>query len=183
MRVDLLQQPSASRSATTCLARVEAIHALIANRRVVVDLRVERQDRDHRQLVALADGVVVEVVRRGDLDTAGAKGEVNVGVGDDRDLALAKRQATILPIRCGSVRLPDGPSPRCRRAWFPGASWRRSACRCRRPADSGCATEAVFFLLHHLEVGNGGLQHRVPVDQALAAVDQAFVDRGGRRFR
>jgi hypothetical protein len=73
-------------------ARGEAIHALIANRRIVVDLRVERQDRDHRQLVTLADGVVVEVVRRGDLDTAGAKGEVNVGVSDDRNLALAKRQ-------------------------------------------------------------------------------------------
>ena len=46
---------------------------------------------------------------------------------------------------------------------------------------------AVFFLAGDLEVGDRGLQHRIPIDQALAAVDQAlFVqaheglgDRGG----
>jgi hypothetical protein len=48
--------------------------------------------RNHRQLVALADRVVVEVVRRRDLDAAGAEFEVDVGVGDDRDLAVGQRQ-------------------------------------------------------------------------------------------
>jgi hypothetical protein len=42
--------------------------------------------------VALADGVVVGVVRRRDLDHAGAEGAVDVVVGDDRDLAVAQRQ-------------------------------------------------------------------------------------------
>ena len=60
-------RPCASRSATHRLARVEAVEAAVLRRRVVVDLRVEREDRDQRQLVALADRVVVEVVRRRDL--------------------------------------------------------------------------------------------------------------------
>src|SRR5690606_25232192 len=34
---------------------------------------------------------------------------------------------------------------------------------------------AVLLLAHHLQVGDGGLQHRVPVDQALPAVDEAFL--------
>ena len=34
--------------------------------------------------------------------------------------------------------------------------------------------EAVFLLAHHFQIGDGGLQHRVPVHQLLAAVDQAL---------
>ena len=39
--------------------------------------------------------------------------------------------------------------------------------------------EAVFLFLHHFQVGDGGVQHRVPVDQALAAVDQPLFVAGG----
>ena len=39
------------------------------------------------------DLVVVEVVRRRDLDAAGAERRIDVVVGDDRDLALGERQA------------------------------------------------------------------------------------------
>jgi hypothetical protein len=46
---------------------------------------VQGEDVDHRQAVALAHFVVVEVVRRGDLHAAGAEGHVDVFVGDDRD--------------------------------------------------------------------------------------------------
>ena len=35
--------------------------------------------------------------------------------------------------------------------------------------------EAVFLLAHHLEVGHRGLEHRVPADHALAAIDEAFL--------
>ncbi len=34
---------------------------------------------------------------------------------------------------------------------------------------------AVFFFRQYFEVGQRGVQYRVPVDQALAAIDQAFV--------
>jgi hypothetical protein len=42
--------------------------------------------------VALADRVVVEVMRRRDLDAAGAEFEIDVAVGDDRDFAIGQRQ-------------------------------------------------------------------------------------------
>ena len=59
------------------LARAEAVQALVGLRRLVIDLGVQREDGDHRQPVAQADLVVVLVVRRGDLDHAGAKGLVS----------------------------------------------------------------------------------------------------------
>ena len=34
---------------------------------------------------------------------------------------------------------------------------------------------ALLFLVEHLQVGDGGVEHRVPVHQALAPVDQAVV--------
>jgi len=43
--------------------------------------------------VPLADREVVEVVRRGDLDAAGAEGGVDVLVGNDRNVPVAQRQA------------------------------------------------------------------------------------------
>jgi hypothetical protein len=46
----------------------------------------------------------------------------------------------------------------------------RSAAVGKRIAD--VPHEAVLFLLHHFEVGNGGHQLRIPIHQPLAAVDQ-----------
>ena len=82
------------------LARVEAVQALVGGRPVLVDLRVEREDRDQRQVVALRAGVVVEVVRAGDLDAAGAESAVDEVVGNDRNAPVAQRQVDVLPTRC-----------------------------------------------------------------------------------
>jgi hypothetical protein len=81
-------------------ARVEAVEAAILLGGVVVDLRVEREDLDRREVVAQADLVVVEVVRGRDLDDAGAEFAVDVVVGDDRISRSVSGSVTILPIRC-----------------------------------------------------------------------------------
>ena len=139
-------RPSASRSFDDLLARVEAVHAAILLGRVVVDLRVEREDLDLRQLVALADGVVVEIVRGRDLHDARAEFAVDVIVGDDRNFAVAQRQHDRLADQMlDSARLPDAPSRRRRRAWFRGASSRRSDGPSRPAADTGCATGCRFL--------------------------------------
>ena len=52
------------------LACVVAVHALVFGRAVFVDVRVEREDGDQRQIVPQSAGVVVKVVRAGDLDAA-----------------------------------------------------------------------------------------------------------------
>ena len=66
-----------------------AIQAAILRRRVFVHRRIRSEDVDHRQRMALADGVVVEIVRRRDFHDAGAEFAIDVIVGDDRDLAIA----------------------------------------------------------------------------------------------
>ena len=77
--------PCALQVGEHALARLEAVQAAVGRRRVVVDLRVQRQDADRRQVVPLPDLVVVEVVRRRDLDAAGAEFRIDVVVGDHRD--------------------------------------------------------------------------------------------------
>ena len=119
------------------LPRVVAVQPLVFGRAEVVHFGVERQHADRHQLVALADLPVVEVVRRGDLDHAGAEFAVDIVVGDDGDAALGDRQAHVLADQVlRSARPPDAPRRRCRRAGFPGGWWRRSESRSRLPADS-----------------------------------------------
>ncbi len=55
------------------LAGVETVQALVLRRAPFVDLRIERQDAERNELVALADLVVVEIVRRRDFHAAGAE--------------------------------------------------------------------------------------------------------------
>ena len=55
-----------------------------------VDRAVVGQDVEHRQPVALADGKIVRVVRRRDLDAPGAELLVHICVGDDHELARRK---------------------------------------------------------------------------------------------
>lgn len=60
--------------------------------RFLADVTVEGQNIDHRQAVAFADFVVVEIVRRGDLHAAGAFFHIGVFVADDADAAADQRQ-------------------------------------------------------------------------------------------
>ncbi|OGW70807.1 MAG: hypothetical protein A3A88_09435 [Nitrospirae bacterium RIFCSPLOWO2_01_FULL_62_17] len=58
-----------------------------------VELRKVVEDRQARQLVAFARFEVVEVVRRGDLDRAGAEFKIHqYRIADDRNLATGERQ-------------------------------------------------------------------------------------------
>src|SRR5690606_10566523 len=82
------------------LARVEAVQPAIGGRGVVVDGGVGGQDVDHRQIVTLADLVVVEVVRGGNLHAAGAELAVNVVIRDDGDAAVAQGQVDELADQC-----------------------------------------------------------------------------------
>src|SRR5690606_21965672 len=70
------------------LARDDAVEPAIRLGCVVVERRVLVDHVDHRQAVTEADLVVVEVVRRRDLDAARAELGIDVLVRDDRDRAL-----------------------------------------------------------------------------------------------
>ncbi len=103
---------------------------------VVVHLSVEREHREERQAVALADLEVVEVVRGRDLHRAGAERHVDEDrVADDRDLAAEDRMAHRLADEVRVAR--DRPGARrspCRRASSPAASSRRRSPSGHQPA-------------------------------------------------
>jgi hypothetical protein len=90
--VGLFQDAEGFEVGNDSLAGVEAVEAAVFLGGIVVDLRIQRQDGDHWQTVALANSVVVEVMCRRDFDAAGAEFEIDVAVGDDRNFAIGQRQ-------------------------------------------------------------------------------------------
>ena len=85
------------------LARLEAVEAAIGlPARSSFSCAVGVEDVDQRQVVALADLEVVEVVRRRDLHRAGALLRIGIFVGDDRDRAV-RRAAGAPACRSGAL--------------------------------------------------------------------------------
>ena len=165
------------------LARLEAIQPAVLFGRRVVQPGIEREDADRLQAMALADLVVVEVVCRSDLDRAAAELRVDVLVGNDRDGASGKRQLDALADH-RAIALILG-MHRDRHVAQHGLRTRG------RHADRTLAVReriaqlpelAVFFRGVDLEVGDCGAEHRVPVHQTLAAVDEAFLVEAHENF-
>ena len=173
------------------LARHEAVHAPVFGGCVVVDGGLQRQHADHGQLVALAHGIVVWVVRGCDLDHAGAEFLVYIVVGDHRNLAVAQGQVDHLPDQV-LVALVLGVHHHghvAQHGLGAGGGHHELARTRSRKASIGVyqgvgdmPQRAVFFFVFDFEVRHGGLQLRVPVHQALAAVDQALLIQAHEGF-
>ena len=130
--------------------------------------------------MALADFIVVEVVGRGDLHAAGAELRVAVVVADDRNQAaeqwqldeLADQRLVALVVgvyRDGGVaehgfRASGGDDQVVEAVSRLGAIGQRV---------TQVPQAAFLVVVFHFEVGDRRVQLGVPVDQALAAVDQA----------
>ncbi len=103
--------------------RVEAVEEGVVVLQIEIGLAVEHIDQ--RQVVAAADLEIVEVVRRRDLDRAGALLRIGIFVGDDRNPASDQRQDRITSDQMAiALVVRDAPRPRCRPASSPGAWWR-----------------------------------------------------------
>ena len=140
------------------------------------DPGVAIEDVQQRQVVARTQFVVIEVVRGRDLHAARAEGRVDVVVGNDRDQAAGDRQADLAADE-GLVALigrmhRDGRI--AEQGLGPGRGDRQRA-RAVRKRVAQVPELALFLGRQHLEVRQRGVQHGVPVDQALAAVDQPFL--------
>ncbi|EGF33004.1 hypothetical protein IMCC9480_1430 [Oxalobacteraceae bacterium IMCC9480] len=183
VRLDAIEQPKRIEIGNDFLARHEAVHALIFGRTVFVDLRIQREDIDHRQLMALADCVVVVVMRRRDLHATGTEFLVNIAVGDDRDLAAAQRQRQHLADQVGIAHI--GRIDRHGGIAQQGFGTRRGhrqvpAAIGQRIADM--PHETFFFLRHHFQIRHRRAQHRIPMHQSLAAIDQALLEQPHEYF-
>ena len=124
--------------------------------------------------MALADFEVVEVVRRGDLHRAGAGLRVGIVVGDDLQLAADQRQDGVLAdeVLVALVVRMDRDA---------GVAQHRLRARGRHHDETiGFPFNWVFEVpemalgldLLHFQIGDRGLQLRIPVDQPLVLVDQ-----------
>ena len=211
MVVDLLEQAGGFEVGDDLLACDEAVHAGIGGGQAGVELGVDAavelehlggaehggvlvEDVDQRQVVALADFIVVEVVGRGDLHAAGAELAVDVVVGDDRDAPAHQRQVDEGADQ-GGVTLVfrvHGDRAVTQHGFRTGGGDDQVVLAVGGLVAVGQRVAqvpevALLVVVLHFQVGNGGVELGVPVDQALAAVDQAvlvqahegFLDRFG----
>src|SRR5206468_414801 len=137
-------------------------------------LRFRAEDIDEPESVPSPDLEVVEVVRRRDLDGAGAFLGVGILIPDDRNRPADERQDRGLsdePVVALVVRMH-------RDRYV--AEHRLGARRRDRDEALGLAVERILdepelpldLDLLHLEVRDRGLEARVPVDEALVLVDK-----------
>ena len=144
------------------------------------DARRAVQDRRLRQVMALADDKIVEIMPGGDLDRAGALLRVGVAVGDDRNAPTNKRKEGELAGHGGQIRVirMHGDGGITQHGLGPG----------RRHGDevSGFAIDrigdvpkaAADFPAFDLEIGNRRLEFGIPVDQPVVAIDQPLTVKG-----
>jgi hypothetical protein len=110
VRLDPFQEAALLEQGDDALARLEAVEAverhhlrrgLRPGQKLGIAFELEPslrpKDVDGLEIVPPADLEVVEVVRGGDLDRAGALLRIGILVGDDRDAAIHERQDRVAP--------------------------------------------------------------------------------------
>ena len=143
------------------------------------DHRVLVEDVDLRQVVGLTHGVVVGVVGRGDLNEAGAKVGVDMPILKDRDLAVDDRQHDGLTHEGGLLGILRGDGDA--RVAEHGLGARGGDDDVVLAVDrlgqrvAQVPQVALLVLILGLVVRDGGGAVGAPVDDALAAIDQAVV--------
>ena len=139
---------------------------------------------DQRQVVPLADLKVVEVVRRRDLHRARAFFRIGVFVGDDRNAAADQRQDRGLADQMLQplILRVNGNASIAEHRFRPR----------RRHHDKFVAAfdrildvpeRALGLDLLHFQIGDRGLELRVPIDQPLVLVDETGAIELDEHFR
>jgi len=172
---DLLQEALFLQVGDDLLAAGEAIEAgVLAGQFVHHPVAVD--DLEAGQVVAVAELVVVAVMRGGNLERPGAEILLHIGVGDHRDGPVSKGQldrhhrqvgvALILGVDRHGRIAQHGLGPG-------GGDDQEAAAIGQRIAD--VVELAVGGLVFDLVVSQGGVAARAPVDHVVALVDQPFL--------
>ena len=196
VRLDFGEQARRLQAADDLLARNKTLEPMIRQRflqlsrgrhiaqeRLVareIEIGLDVEHIHQCQIVAPAHLEVVEVVGGSDLDRAGALLRIGIFIGDDRDAPSDQRQNDVLPdeIRVAFVvRMHGhrGVAEHGLRSRGRNRDERRGIVRVERDALERIANVPEMPLhldLLHLEVGDGGEQLGVPVDQPLVLVDE-----------
>ncbi len=175
--LDLLEQPHLLEGGDDLGARLEAVHALIFGRHRLVQLGVAVEDVDHRQIVALADLEIVEIMRRRDLDRARSLLRVGIEIGDDRNQAVGDGQTHLLADQIDITLIlgMHGDAGIAQHGLRAGGRDDDEAAFLALDRIFQIPEIAVDRTLLDLEVGDRGMQLGVPIDQALVAINQALL--------
>ena len=172
-------------------ARGIAIQAAILRGGMIVDGGLGREDIDLCQPVALAHFIVVKIMGRGDLDTAAAELRLDILIGDHGDVSFTQGQARLPPhqIAITLILWMHGDRGVAQHRLRPGGGHDDmvEAGHRFRQWITQMPEVAAFLLGDDLKIGDRRMQSRVPVDEALASIDQALLikahedlaDRGG----
>ena len=178
MLLDVVEQTVLVEPLDNGLAALVAVHA--GELAVTLDdHRVLVEDVDLRQVVSLTHGIVVGVVGRGDLNEAGAKVGVDMPILKDRDLTVDDRQHDGLAHEGGLLGVLRGDGDA--RVAEHGLGARGGDDDVVLAVDrlgqrvAQVPQMALLVLILGLVVRDGGGAVGAPVDDALAAVDQAVV--------
>ena len=156
-------------------AGLEAIHAPVGLWCFLVDGGIQIQNADHGQAMSLAHRMVVDIVSRRDFDHPRAKRLVDILIGNDGHQTPRQGQANLLAnqrLIAFILRVNHHGGVAQHRFRSRGGHHQGFAAAFNRIAD--VPQEPVFLLALHLQVRDGTEQHRVPIDQALASIDQAL---------
>ena len=160
-------------------ARGKAFHAGEVLASELVEHAVRMHDVDHRQVVALADFEVGLVVRGGDFEDAGAEGEIDVFVSDDREWRLifdGQRAAHVFADEMGVALVlgihGDGGVARDHFRTRGGDG--EPGAGLFDDLDFEVIHDGVLRLHDDLLIAERGEGGRAPVHHALATVDEAL---------
>ncbi len=174
--LDAAQEAQRLKGLDHLLARREPVQAAIFRRRAVVHAGEIVEDVDHRQVVALADHEVVEVVGGRDLNRAGALFRVGVIVGDDRHRPIDDGQAHGAADH-GFVALVGGMhgDGGVAQHGFGAGGGDHDLAGAVLQRIGEVPVVAVDLALLDLQVGDRRLEVRIPVHQPLVTVDELFL--------
>ena len=183
MRLFLDQQPLSLQILDDARPCLEAIQAAVAGRGIFIDCRGGGENVDRLEAVASADLPVVEIVSRSDLDAAGAELGVDITVSDHRNLAPGQWQrhgfADQIPVSL--ILRVHGHAHIAQQGFRPGGGNHHGTLAvAARIADR--PDHALFVAVDHFQIGNGGLEDRIPVDQPWAAIDQTLLVQTHKGF-
>ena len=134
--------------------------------------------------MALADFVVIEVVCRCDFHATAAEFLVDIVISDHRNAAAGERQLNLFTDE-GLITLILGIHRHgtVAKQGFRASGGHHQIVLAARDRVTDVPQRSGFFFGNNFEIGDGGVQHRVPVHQALAAIDQAFFVQAHEHFR
>ncbi len=186
MRFNLVKQTFSFQIGNHALTRFVTVQPLIllGNKILGVDMRRVGENITHRQVVTLAHFIVIKIVGRCDFHTTGSKLGIHICIGNHRDGPIAQWQNQ-LPAN----QIPVTFIIRMHRHGTITEQGFRTCCghnhvfgRIIRIRILNMPEVTLFLFMLHFQIGNSGFQHRIPVHQTLATINQPFFEQADKHF-